>query len=595
MTYEIAVSFLVLLIAVILLSTEIIRIDITAIFIMLVLPWTKVISLEEAFSVFSSNAVITVIAVMILGYGIENTGSLNYLADLITKKAGTEGRKVLAYSSFAVGLISSFMQNIGAVALFLPVIKKFGRRIYVDPKRLIMPMGFAGILGGTLSMIASSPLIVLNDLLMERGYQPLGFFSVTPIGAVLISAGILYFYFFWEAVLPREKEDEKLLKDELLNIYNLPKRVFEIEIPEDSPLNGKTIEELELWTKNKVHILALWDSGGKTYIPWRKSRFQEKQRIAVFGEDMYLEEFYREFALTPKSFLYYFHELNNEEVAGFAEIIIPPNSSVRGKTLEEVSIRKNFRIEPIVFISPEGEFIERMEEPLEAGLQIIIFGRWEDIKKIKDSREFIVISEVKPVRIESSKKKKASALISMGLAVLLVIFGFALPLSFFTGALLMLMLGVVPKEEVYKAVDWRTVFLLAGLIPLGIAFEKSGAAYMTAEYISVLVRFWNPVFILIVIGIMTALFSLFISNVAATVLLVPIVLIMSETFGLDPQALALFVAVSASNSFILPTHQVNAYIKGPGKYRNSDFLRAGGFMSLIFLIVSVMMIYIFYL
>ncbi len=594
MTYEIVISFIILFLAVVLFSTEKIRIDLAAILIMIILPWTGIISPREAFSGFSSNAVITIIAIMILGYGIESSGSLNFIADYISLKGGRQGKKVMVWISASVGIISSFMQNIGAVALFLPVARRISKNTKVSPRRLLMPLGFAGILGGTLTMIASSPLIILNDLLEDNSYEALSFFSVTPIGLTLLISGILFFYFAWEKILPGEGVTDKE-SGNIQDIYNLPKQVIEIEITENSPLIGKTIEEIELWVENKVHILAIWDSGGTTYTPWRKTRLGVKQRIAVFGETENVKDFYTIFSLDPKPFLFVFHELNSDDIAGFAEIIIPPKSIVIGKTIEEIGIRRNFNIEPITYISPEGDRLDLIERPLEAGLQIIVFGRWEAIKQIKDSRDFVVITDVKQVKRQLDIKKRNIALFSLVLSILLVILGFSLPLSFFTGAIIMILFGVIPKEDIYKAVDWKTVFLLAGLIPLGLAFEKSGAADLSAKVILNLVSSWNPFGILIIIGLVMGTFSLFMSNTAATVLMIPIILIMAPELNMDPRYLALFTALSASNSFILPTHQVNAYIKSPGNYNNSDFLKAGSFMSLIFLIVSTLMFYIFYI
>ena len=177
----------------------------------------------------------------------------------------------------------------------------------------------------------------------------------------------------------------------------------------------------------------------------------------------------------------------------------------------------------------------------------------------------------------------------------MILLGVSLPLSFLSAAVLMLFTKVIHKEELYQAIDWKTIFLLAGLIPLGTAFDQTGAAKLVAEGIINVVESWHVILILLVIGLITSLFSLFMSNVAATVLLVPLILIMGESFGIDPRGLALLVAVAASNSFILPTHQVNAYVMGAGNYKNSDFIKAGGIMSVIFLVVSSVIVYFFYI
>ncbi len=594
MSTDIIIVFIILFAAVIMFSMDKIRNDVASIIIMLSLAWSKVIPIDQAFAGFSSNAVIAIMGVMIIGYGIEKTGIMDTFAQLIMKKAGTQENRVIATVMAVAGMISSFMQNIGAVALFLPAVKKIGNKSGISHQRLIMPLAFAGILGGTVTMVASGPLIILNDLLNEGGYDSFGLFSVTPIGLGLLFAGILYFYLLSGVVLPGGEEKNQGRKDELLDIYSLPKEIHEVEIKEDCELIGKTIEELDIWRIFGIHILALWDSGSKTYIPWRKTTFKEGQILAIFGEDDHLNQFFKAFNLEHEHNLVVFRELGDEKEAGFAEIILPPDSNLKGKTLEEISLRKNYRIEPIIYINTDGKRLNLMDWEMEPGLKVIVFARWEDLNSLKETKDFVVISEVKSPEESSRADKKIQAMLILGAGIVLILFGVPLPLSFLSAAILMLFTKVIYKEEIYKAIDWKTVFLLAGLIPLGTAFEQTGAARLTAEAIINIVESWNVFFILLVIGLITSFFSLFMSNVAATVLLVPLILIMGESFGIDPRGLALLVAVAASNSFIIPTHQVNAYIMGPGNYKTSDYLKAGGIMSVIFLLVSTLIVYFFY-
>ena len=592
---DIIIVFIVLIAAILGFIVEKLRNDFVAMLVLIVLAWSGILSIEEAFSGFSSNAVISIMGVMIIGYGIENTGVIGSVADFIIKKAGTKENRIIAIVTTITGLISSFLQNIGAVALFLPAVKKLSSESKISPQRLIMPLGFAGILGGTLTMVASGPLIVLNDLLKDGGYEPFGLFAVTPIGVGILVIGILYFYFLAGKLLPGNEESKCELEDELLDIYNLPKELYEVDILAGSTIVGNTIEELSIWETYGIHILGLADSGDITYIPWRKTRFNENQTIVIFGEKEKIDKFFNVFNLEPKNELKVFKKLSDKEVAGFAEIIMPPESSLSGKTIEEIALRKNYKIEPIIYIDPQGNRLEFIEREMMPGLKAIVFGRWEALSSLKESKEFIVISEVrKPEEIVRTEKKKYALAILM-ISVLLIIFGFPLPLCFFTGAALMVVSKVISIEELYKAIDWKTVFLLAGLIPMGIAFEKSGAAALTAEVIIGVIGSWNVLLIIAVIGLIAAFFSLFMSNVAATVLLVPLIIIMAENFGMDPRGLALLVAVSASNSFIIPTHQVNAYIMGPGNYKTSDFLKVGSGLSALFLIVATLIVYFFYI
>ncbi len=595
MNSDVILVFVILFAAVIMFSIEKIRNDVASLIIMLSLAWTKVIPINQAFSGFSSNAVMAIMGVMIMGYGIEKTGIMDDLAQFIMKKTGTKENIVTATIMGVTGVISSFMQNIGAVALFLPAVKKIGNKTGISHQRLIIPMAFSGILGGTLTMVASGPLIILNDLLAEGGYDGFGILSVTPIGLGLLISGIVYFFFFSKFVLPGGAEETPYRKDELIDIYNLPNKIYEVDLKSTGELIGKTIEALEIWKDFGIHILALWDSGSKTYIPWRKTTLREGQTLAIFGEEVHIEKFFKAFDLKPKDKLMVFRELGDDQEAGFAEIILPPDSDLKGKKIEEIALRKNYKIEPIIYINNDGKRLDFMDWELASGLKAIVFGRWEDLISLKESKDFVVISQIKPPEAISRADKKLHAMLILGAAIILILLGVSLPLSFLSAAVLMLFTKVIYKEELYKAIDWKTVFLLAGLIPLGIAFEKTGAARLVAEAIINVVESWPVLFILLAIGLITSFFSLFMSNVAATVLLVPLILIMGESFGIDPRGLALLVGVSASNAFILPTHQVNAYVVGAGDYKNSDFMKAGGIMSLIFLTVSAAIIYFFYI
>jgi di/tricarboxylate transporter len=595
MNSDVIIVFVILFAAVVMFSIEKIRNDVASIMIMLSLAWTGVITIKQAFSGFSSNAVIAIMGVMIMGYGIEKTGVMDDLAQFIMKKIGTQERIITGTIMGVTGIISSFMQNIGAVALFLPAVKKIGNKTGINHQKLIIPMAFSGILGGTLTMVASGPLIILNDLLADGGYDGFGMFSVTPIGLSLLTSGIVYFFIFSTFVLPGGEEETRVRNDELLDIYNLPNKIYEVDLKNDGELIGKTIEALDIWKDFGIHILALWDSGSKTYIPWRKTTLREGQTLAIFGEEIHIEKFFKAFDLKAKANLMVFRELGDDQEAGFAEIILPPDSDLKGKKIEEISLRKNYKIEPIIYINNDGKRLDFMDWEMASGLKAIVFGRWEDLTSLKESKDFVVISQIKPPDEISRADKKIHAMLILSAAIILILLGVPLPLSFLSAAVLMLFAKVIYKEELYKAIDWKTVFLLAGLIPLGIAFEQTGAARLVAEAIINVIESWHVLFILLAIGSITSFFSLFMSNVAATVLLVPLILIMGESFGIDPRGLALLVGVAASNAFVLPTHQVNAYVVGAGDYKNSDFMKAGSIMSIIFLTVSSLIIYFFYI
>ena len=232
------------------------------------------------------------------------------------------------------------------------------------------------------------------------------------------------------------------------------------------------------------------------------------------------------------------------------------------------------------------------DEPLEPGNTIIVHGLWSKIRQLNDQKTFVLLTPVEAAPAAGSNP--VLALLCFFAAIVLALSGVHLSLGLMTGALGMIVLRVVPIDEAYRAVDWRTVFLLAGLIPLGIAMEHTGAAAYIADRMMMLLSGAHPLLVMTAVAVLATIFSLFMSNVAATVLLVPLVMVMGRIAGINPRALALLVAVCASNSFLLPTHQVNALLMSPGGYRNSDYLRAGGLMSVIFIAIAVGLIYILF-
>ncbi len=258
---EIFLTLLVLLLTVVLFVTEIFRVDVVAILVMITLPWLGLIDPMEAFSGFASNAVIAVIAIMILGYGIDKSGVMERITKRIMDFAGSSEKRLVGLVSLTVGGLSSFMQNIGAAALFLPSMLRISKRLKLSPSLLLMPMGFAAILGGTLTLFASSPLIMLNDLLAQEGLPPLGVFSVTPLGVVLLGGGVLYFLFLGKFVLPKKEEGTVGQKngpsEEIGEAWDLPGNIYECEISEKSNLIGKTPEEVGIWKEYDLHLLAL--------------------------------------------------------------------------------------------------------------------------------------------------------------------------------------------------------------------------------------------------------------------------------------------------------------------------------------------------
>ncbi len=602
MTLEITLMLLILITTIILFITEVLRIDITALSIMVILPWLGLIEPLEAFSGLASNAVIAVIAVMVLGEGLVQTGAMQLLTRPILNLAGQEEQKLTAVISASAGVFSAFVQNIGVIALFLPVVRRIASKTNNSISKILLPVGFATLLGGSLTMVGSGNLIILNDLLVQGGESSFNLFSVTPIGAVLLLIGIAYFFVFGNRLLPArecEVEEDATRQKELIDNWNLVTTIYSSRVKKSSQLVGETLESAGLWSEYGIYLLALKEREDISYAPWRFTRFSSGQKLIILGREDSVAKFAADFGLN------YVEEGRREEsgqlTSGldlqesfFAEFLVPPRSEYQGKTLREIALRKNFNINPLRLIRGNKELTGDFSDfKMRAGDIIVVFGLRENIKAAARTENFVSLTNFQSIKKPTGSPKLAIAIFL--LSIVLILFGFELSLALFSGALAMVLAGLIPVQELYQAIDWQTVFLLTGLIPLGLAMEKTGTAEYLATNLMVILADAPTFTILLALASLSTLFTLFMSNVASTAVLVPLVIMIGNQSGINPRALALLVALCASNSFVLPTHQVNAFLMNPGNYNSRDYLKAGSILTLLYILLVSSMIYLFYL
>ncbi len=605
---EMVLVLILLGITIILFAFELLRVDVAAICIMVLLGLSTLtpgieplLSQQELFSGFSSNAVMSVIAVMIIGAGLDKTGLMSKLASLILKKGGkTEGR-IIPLVSGTVAFISSFMQNIGAAALFLPVVNRISARAEIPMSRLLMPMGFCAILGGTATMIGSSPLILLNDLLIssnktlpaDKQMDTFGLFAVTPVGIALVLTGIAYFVVAGRFVLPQIRNTDanrtSRASDYFENLYGISGELMECRVTDDSPMVGMTIRQIEENYSNTPNILALYSGDVVKVPPDREEVVWVGSHLGLMGEKRNIETFCEEHNWEVLGEPDRFSDVLNSQHSGIAEIVVPPGSSMIGKLIKDIKPRRNFGTN-ILQIYRNDQVIKREfgEQQMQPGDTLVVHASWKDILKLSKNRDVVIATEVKYEDLRSHKIREAVFFFILALSLFLITDN--LSISLLTGAMGMVLSGVLTIDEAYDAVSWQTVFLLASLIPLGIAVDQSGTAAWIAQEILTLVGDVPNWVLQVVIAGLATFFTLVMSNIGATVLLVPLAVNIAVAVGADPAVFALTVAISTSNSFLIPTHQVNALIMGPGGYQVADFMRAGGIMTILFMIVSLLML-----
>lgn len=622
---EIAWVMAILIFTIFLFAFEVVEVDVAAIVVMVLLGLSSLlapfIGLEEGlvatshlFDGFASNAVISIIAVMIIGSGLDKTGIMSQVASFIMRIGGSTEQRIIPIISGTVGVISSFMQNVGAAALFLPVVSRISARTNLPMSRLLMPMGFCAILGGTITMVGSSPLILLNDListsnqeLAARGIeqmQTFSLFDVTPIGLALLATGIAYFVLAGRFVLPVNKSELIEGNDTmryLAETYGVPTlQVHEVRVPNDSPMIGVSVDDMERqW---KVRTIAVDKGDGLRFGAEGVDRslgIEAGCDLAILGPQDVFRTFVDQNRVIAKPELDAFSEALSPAKAGIAEIVIPPGSEHTGKSARDLWLRKTYGLSLLAIRRGDTTISIKTggvrDETFKAGDALVVHTTWADLARLETDRNFVIVTSEYPHE-ESRPHKVPAALLFFAITLGLVLFtDLRLSIALLTGAMGMVLSGVLSIDEAYKAVSWKTVFLLASLIPLGMAVEGSGtSAWIADQTLSVLGGM--PVWVIqAAIALLATFFTLVMSNVGATVLLVPLavnIALGAQAQGLDasPAVFALTVAIATSNSFLIPTHQVNALIMGPGGYRVPDFMRAGGIMTILFLAVSLTML-----
>ncbi len=613
-TIEIAWVSAILVLTIYLFAFEVVGVDVAAATIMVLLGLTSLLApfmgLEAGlvdnnhlFDGFSSNAVMSIIAVMIIGAGLDKTGIMSKVAAFILKVGGTTEGRIIPIISATVGFISSFMQNVGAAALFLPVVSRISARSGLPMSRLLMPMGFTAILGGTMTMVGSSPLILLNDLILtsnkalpaEQQMEAWGLFSVTPVGVALIATGVIYFVVAGRFVLPKTESESSTTGTDAMeyfhNLYGVHPALSEVVVPDDSELVGQLLGEVE--TAYSVRAIGVKYSGNASLVgPGSVAYDTEVQPgmvLSVLSSPGCLHRFVEKYGLDRRTGLRSFAESLSPSKAGVAEVVIPPGSQLIGKSAREAWLRKTYGL-GLIALHRDGETLRQGDQirsmPFHAGDTLVVHTTWINLERLEKDRNFVVVTTEYPRAEELRPQKVLPAIVFFSIALSMVLFtDIRLSVALLTGAVGMVLSGVLKIEEAYDAVSWKTVFLLASLIPLGLAVETTGTAKWIAEQVLLVVGHMPIWVIQTAVAILATFFTLVMSNVGATVLLVPLAVNIAIGAGGNPAVFALTVAIATSNSFLIPTHQVNALIMGPAGYRVTDFMKAGGIMTVLFLVV----------
>jgi di/tricarboxylate transporter len=603
LTTDMIVVLALLALTIFLFVSEVVRVDVAAVSVMVLLGLLSLVpglggitDPDQLFAGFASNAVISIIAVMIIGAGLDKTGVMHRVAAFIMHVGGTTERRIIPTVSGTVGIISSFMQNVGAAALFLPVMSRISNRLNIPLSRLLMPMGFAAIVGGTITMVGSSPLILLNDLL-PQGMEPFDLFDVTPIGLALLASAIVYFVVLGPFVLPSAQSKAgggESPAEYFRRVYGMDYEIREVRVGNDSSLIGMSVAEAE--NRYGVAFIGSYSNDELRIGPWGGYEFEPGTYLAVLGSPTAIAGFLEATGARPRRELKVFANAMAPAKSGIAEVVIAPGSRLVGKTVTDVAMRRTYGLSVLRLQRGEEPIGEGLRDvPLQATDALVVHCDWESLARLEGDRDFVIVTSDYPrERLRPTKVPYALGFLAVALGMILFT---DLPLSvaLLTGALGMILSGVIDIDDAYRAVSWKTVFLLASLIPLGAAVQNTGTAAWIAQNTLEFLGQVEPWVLQATIFALATFFTLVMSNVGATVLLVPLSInfaVAAQIAGMeaDPRVFALTVAIATSNAFLIPTHQVNALIMGPGGYRVKDYLKAGSIMTILFMVVSLIML-----
>ena len=590
MTLDIALTLLIILGALILFATEKLRVDVVALMVLITVGVLGLVPADKLFSGFSNSAVVTVWAVYMVSGGLFKTGVANAMGSGILKVAGNTESRLIATIMLTVGVLSAFMNNVGATAMLLPAVVGISRVTKVAVSKMLIPLAFASLLGGAMTLIGTPANILATGILAARGLPTFGFFEFTPMGIVVLVTGVLYMVTIGRRLLPVREGPGSKDED-----YNIRDYVTEVRVSPVSSLIGKTLLESRLGRDYDLSVLALQRENGDRPPLNRDTELRMGDLLVVESSASDLMAARQSPGLTTEAERTLDIESLERGDVQIIEATLAPRSHIVGLSLRDVRFRDRYGFTALA-ISRQGELItERLRDvPLEFGDALLLQGPPHRVKQLQQGDNFLVLE---PIETEQFRRNKAPIAIgALVLAIGLTIFaGMSISLAMVIAAVIMILAGALRIEEAYEAVDWRTVFLVAGMLPLGLAMELTGTAEFLADIMLGVFGPFGALATLAGIYLLAALITQPMSNAAAIVLIVPIALNTAMGLGANYKTFTMAVVIGAATSFLSPVgHKANVLVFGPGGYKFTDYARVGAILTVLLLIVSMIFLPIFW-
>ncbi|MGL5699344.1 MAG: SLC13 family permease [Kluyvera sp.] len=593
-----------LAIAVVLFATGKVRMDAIALGIIVAFVLSGTLTLSEAFSGFSDPNVILIAALFIIGDGLVRTGVATKMGAWLVQVAGNSETKMLVFLMLTVAGLGAFMSSTGVVAIFIPVVLSVSMRMNTSPSRLMMPLSFAGLISGMMTLVATPPNLVINSELIREGLEGFGFFSVTPIGLVVLVLGIFYMLIMRfmlkgdENGLPRDGRKRSTFRD-LIKDYRLTGRARRLAIRPGSPMIGQRLDDMKLRERYGANIIGVerWRRFRRVIVNVNgvsEFRARDVLLIDMSAADVDLRQFCGEQMLEPMILRGEYFSDQALDV-GMAEVSLIPESELLGKTVREMGFRTRYGLN-VVGLKRDGQALDGsvVDEPLQLGDIVLVVGNWKLISQLgQNGRDFVVLNLPEEVSDASPAHSQAPhAIFCLVLMVALMLTDeIPNPIAAIIACLLMGKFRCIDAQSAYKSIHWPSIILIVGMMPFALALQKTGGVDLVVKGLMEVGGGQGPYLMLGCLCVMCAAIGLFISNTATAVLMAPIALATAQSMGVSPYPFAMVVAMAASAAFMTPVSSpVNTLVLGLGKYSFSDFIKIGVPFTLMVMVVCVVLI-----
>lgn len=585
MTLEMIIVLVLALVAVVLFATERYPVELVALMMMAALLVTKIVTPEEGISGFSNSATVTVGAMFILSAALFKTGLVNMLGTWVVRMYKLNFWLALAATMAVAGVLSAFINNTPVVAIFIPIMLNVARDTKVSASRLLMPLSFAAMFGGTCTLIGTSTNILVSSIAERHGQPAFGMFEFTPLGLIFFGVGIIYMLLIGVRLIPQRRANKRLAEEFGMGDYST-----EIVLLPDAKSVGQPLGKCALVEEVGVEIVGLIRNGKQFRLPPRRMRLEEGDILRVVGNVEMIKKMQEREGIRLNSPAQQ-RTTKDEEETILAEAIVAPNSKLEGKTLKQIRFREVYGATALA-IRQRGTVMHSNvgTTRLKAGDVLLIEARPEDLEELKEDDNFVFVSEVGLAKFQKNKILPAVAIVA-GVVVSAALGIFPIVVSAVIGCVLLVLSGCITLNEAYDAIDWKVVFLLAGALTLGVALEKTGAALLISHLLISTLGPYGPVTLIAAFYLLTSLLTETMSNNATAVLLAPIAIATADTLQVDARPFLMAITFAASASFMTPVgYQTNTMIYSVGEYRFADFLRVGTPLNIVFLILATIFI-----